>query len=53
MQWVCCKIMVLQQTRWLGQSLRHGLRRATSLYTREAFGLERAPMLFYQEKFCL
>jgi hypothetical protein len=29
------------------------LRRATSLYTREAFGLERAPMLFYQEKFCL
>ena len=27
--------------------------RATSLYTREAFGLERAPMLFYQEKFCL
>ena len=45
--------MVLQQTRWLGQSLRHGLRRATSLYTREAFGLERAPTLFYQEKFCL
>ena len=39
---VCCKIMVLQQTLWLGQSLRHGLRRATSLYTREAFGLERA-----------
>ena len=36
-----------------GQSLRPGLRRATSLYTREAFGLERAPMLFYQEKFCL
>ena len=53
MRRVCCKIMVLQQTFSFGQSLRHGLRRATSLYTREAFGLECSPMLFYKEKFYL
>ena len=43
-------VSVAQACRPGGDATRWG---NASLYTREAFGLERAAMLFYQEKFCL